>query len=120
LPEHASNAPEDADKLAKVALAWFRASADWGKRDKDPRQPLAVVVTGPWSIQKTNLLGEPIMYGLPILLAVEVESDKQLNVARVYVLTLRTPEMRSVKMEPPFDHVTVGDSYFIRPAALKR
>ena len=118
-PGHADNAPKDAKKLAKAALDWFKASPDWGKRDKDPRKPLAVTVTGPWSIQKKNLLGEPIMYGLPILLAVRVESDKELDVARVYVLTMRTAEMRGVKMEPPFDHVTVGDSYFIRPSAVK-
>jgi len=119
-PGPASNAPKDADKLAKVALAWFKASPDWGKRDKDPRQPLAVSVTGPWSIQKKNILGEPIMYGLPILLAVQVESDKELDVTRVYMLTMRTAEMRGVKMEPPFDHITVGNSYFIRPGALKQ
>ena len=119
-PGHASNAPKDAGKLAKTALSWFKASPDWGKRDKDPRQPLAVAVTGPWSIQKKNILGEPIMYGLPIILAVQVDSDKELGVARVYVLTMRTAEMRGVKMEPPFDHITVGDSYYIRPAAVKQ
>ena len=59
------------------------------------------------------------MYGLPVLLAVEVPSDKELNVARVYVLTMRTAEGRGVKMEPPFDHITVGDSYYIRPSAVK-
>jgi hypothetical protein len=59
------------------------------------------------------------MYGLPILLAVHVDSDKELDVARVYVLTIRTAEMRGVKMEPPFDHITVGDSYYIRPATVK-
>ena len=59
-PGHASNAPENADRLAKSALDWFRNSPDWGKRSQDPRRPLAVVVTGPWSIQKKNLLGEPM------------------------------------------------------------
>lgn len=118
-PDHASNAPKNAKDLANAALDWFKNSPDWGKRSEDARRPLDVVVTGPWSVQETNLLGEPIMYGLPILLAVEVPSDKELNVARVYVLTMRTVEMRGVKMEPPFDHITVGDSYYIRPSAVK-
>jgi hypothetical protein len=114
-PDHASDAPSNADELAEAALDWFKNSPDWGKRSSKIRHPLAVTVTGPWSIQKRNLLGEPIMYGLPIKLAVEVDEDKELNVARVYDLTMRTGEYRGVKMEPPFNHITVGNSYFIRP-----
>jgi hypothetical protein len=117
-PSHASNAPSNAEDLAEVALKWFKNSPDWGKRAKDPRYPLNVVVTGPWSVQQKNLLGEPIMYGLPVLLAVQFDGDKDQNLARVFILTLRTVEKRGVKMEPPFDHATVGDSYFIRPSAL--
>jgi len=83
------------------------------------RHPLAVIVTGPWSVQKKNLLGEPIMYGLPIKLAVKVDEDKELDAVRVYDLTMRTMEKRGVKMEPPFDHITVGNSYFIRPNKVK-
>jgi hypothetical protein len=118
-PGHASNAPKDAKALAQAALDWFKNSPDWGKRPQDARKPLAVAVKGPWSVQATNILGEPIMYGLPVLLAVEVESDKALNVARVYDLTMRTVEQRGVKMEPPFDSITVGNSYYIRPSAVK-
>ncbi len=118
-PGHASNAPKNAEALAQAALDWFKTSPDWGKRPQDARRPLAVAVKGPWSVQATNILGEPIMYGLPVLLAVEVESDKALNVARVYDLTMRTVEQRGVKMEPPFDSITVGNSYYIRPSAVK-
>ncbi len=112
-------APKAIPAPATVALEWFNSSTEWGKRSKEPRKPLAVVVTGPWSIQKKNILGEPIMYGLPIYLAVQVDSDKDLNAARVYILTMRTVEKRGVKMEPPFDHITVGNSYFIRPDKVK-
>jgi hypothetical protein len=118
-PEHAANAPKNAEELATAAVTWFKNSPDWGKNSKEPRKPLGVVVTGPWSIQEKNILGEPIMYGLPILLAFQVDSDKELNVARVYSLTMRTVEKRGVKMEPPFDHVTVGNSYFIRSDKVK-
>ena len=118
-PEHASNAPKNAESLAKEALKWFANSPDWGQNPKEPRQPLAVVVTGPWSVQKNNLLGEPIMYGLPIRLAVQLASEESNDLARVYILTMRTMEAAGVKMEPPFDHVTVGDSYYIRPSAVK-
>ena len=116
---HASNAPSNAAELAKVSLDWFKNSPDWGKRSSDIRHPLAVTVTGPWSVQKKNLLGEPIMYGLPIKLAVQVDADNELNVVRVYDLTMRTMEGSNVKMAPPFDHITVGNSYFIRPNKVK-
>ena len=80
---------------------------------------MAVVVTGPWRVFKKNLLGEPIQYNLPILCAVDYESDKDLNVARVYDSTLLTEEYKGVKMAPPFLGATVGNSYYIRPSALK-
>lgn len=125
-PAHAANAPADARQLAATALAWFKDSPDWGKReqnaqaaDKAARVPRAVAVTGPWSIQERNIVGEPTMYGLPILLAVQLPADGKNGLARVFVLTMRTAEFKGVKMEPPFDAVTVGDSYFINADAVQ-
>ena len=121
-PEHASNAPKNAKKLAKIALKWFKNSPDWGKRagkGKEPYEILDVVITGPWSVQKNNILGEPIMYGLPVKLAIQAESDKEKSLARVFILTLRTFEGRDVKMEPPFEYPTVGNSYYIMKKAVK-
>ncbi len=117
-PKQASDAPGDAKQLAKTAKEWFEKSPDWGNREQNPYTILAVVVTGPWSIQKKNILDEPIMYGLPVAVAVQRESDKKNNLARVFSLTLRTKEMRGVKMEPPFDYATVGGSSYIRPGAI--
>lgn len=125
-PGNAANAPDDAGKLAATALEYFRNSIDWGRRDQNaeakdtqPRVPLAVAVTGPWSVQARNIVGEPTMYGLPILLAVQVPAEKDRDLARVFVLTMRTSEERNVKMEPPFESVTVGDSYYMRASAVK-
>jgi hypothetical protein len=120
-PAHAANAPGNAKKLAGIALDYFKNSPDWGNRpaDKEGREPLAISVTGPWSIQKRNILGEPIMYGLPVKLAVAVPAEKKDGLARVYILTLRTREFKGVKPEPPFDSVTVGDSYYISTDAVK-
>ncbi len=118
-PGQAPTAPSNGKQLSRIALDWFKNSPDWGQNTKQPRVPLAVVVTGPWSVQQKNILGEPTLYGLPVLLAVRVDGDKELDVARAFALTLRTAEKAGVKMEPPFDHVTVGDSFFIRPAAIK-
>ncbi|MBI4775186.1 MAG: hypothetical protein HY788_13605 [Deltaproteobacteria bacterium] len=109
-PKNASNAPDNADELVEAAMDYFNQV---NAQDKDPRTQLAVVITGPWSVQQTNLLGEPIMYGLPVLGAVQLDRENHKNLARVFVLTLRTAEGKGVKMAPPFVSDTVGDSYYM-------
>jgi hypothetical protein len=119
-PGPADNAPDDADKLSEIAVKFLQKEEN-KRADKNIEvgKVLAVVVTGPWRVFKKNLLGEPIQYNLPILCAVEYESDKDLNAVRVYDSTLLTQEYKGVKMAPPFLGATVGNSYYIRPSALK-
>jgi hypothetical protein len=119
-PGHADNAPEDAKKLAKIAVEFLQKEE--GKRlekNMEVGRVLAVAVTGPWRVFKKNLLGEPIQYNLPILCAVEYKSDKDLNVVRVYDSTLLTEEFKGVKMAPPFLGATVGNSYYMRSSAIE-
>ena len=119
-PGKADNAPDDADKLSEIAVEFLQKEENKrAEKNIEVGKILAVVVTGPWRVFKKNLLGEPIQYNLPILCAVEYESDKDLNVARVYDSTLLTEEYKGVKMAPPFLCATVGNSYYIRPSALK-
>jgi hypothetical protein len=119
-PDHADNAPDDADKLTKIAMEFLQKEENKRvEKNWEVGKVLAVVVTGPWRVFKKNLLGEPIQYNLPILCAVEYESDKDLNVARVYDSTLLTEEYKGVKKAPPFLGATVGNSYYIRPSAVK-
>jgi hypothetical protein len=80
---------------------------------------LKVVVTGPWRVFKKNILGEPIQYNLPIATAVQTESEKKKDLARVYLSTMLTQEMKGVKKAPPYLGATVGNSYYIRASALK-
>jgi hypothetical protein len=106
----------------EAGLRFFREDADWGARprDKEPRIPAAVAITGDWTVQKKDLFGQPVMHGLAALVAVEVPAEKAgLNVLRVYQVTLRTAEGAPSKPVPPFREITVGDSYFIRPRAVK-
>ena len=122
---HTARAPANAAQLAASAMAFFRSDPEWGKRDKDPKaqgkrpsRPLAVSVTGAWSVQARNLLGQPTMYGLPILLAVQLDDEKADDLARVFALTLRTAERAGVKAAPPFESCTVGNSYYIRASRI--
>jgi hypothetical protein len=119
-PAQADNAPEDAAALTGVLMDFLQKESDkLAAKDQDPRKMLAVVITGPWRVFKKNLLGEPIQYGLPILGTVQLESEKPQNLARVYELTMLTDEFKGVKMAPPFIGSAVGNSYYIRPSALK-
>ena len=81
---------------------------------------LAVVITGPWRVFKKNILHEPIQYGLPVITAVQLDSEKADNLARVYILTMLTAEHKGVKPEPPFIGSAVGDSYYIRPSTVTK
>lgn len=119
-PSRAANAPADADALTKVAHEFLQKEADKAAaKGKEGRKILKVVITGPWRVFKKNLLGEPIQYGLPIVSAELAESEKGLNLARVYEGTLLTEEYKGVKKAPPFIGAAVGDSYYIRPSKVK-
>lgn len=119
-PEQASNAPADAIELASVIKKFLQKEEDARAAEgKEAGKVLAVLVTGPWQIFKKNILGEPIQYKLPIATAKQVENEKSLNLTRVYLGTMLTDEMKGIKKAPPFIGATVGDSYYIRPSALK-
>lgn len=119
-PGSADNAPDNADKLSKIAVEFLQKEENKrAEKNIEVGKVLAVAVTGPWRVFKKNLLGEPIQYNLPILCAVEYKSDKDLNAVRVYDSTLLTKEYKGVKMAPPFLGATVGNSYYMRPSALK-
>jgi hypothetical protein len=119
-PEQASNAPGDAKELASTIEKFLQKAEDKRAAEgKEAGKVLRVVVTGPWRIFKKNLLGEPIQYNLPIATAKQVENEKSLNLVRVYLGTMLTEEIKGVKKAPPFIGATVGDSYYIRPSAVK-
>ena len=119
-PRRADNAPGNADKLSDIAVKFLQKEENKrAQKNIEVGKVLAVAVTGPWRVFKKNLLGEPIQYNLPILCAVQYKSDKDLNVVRVYDSTLFTEEYKGVKMAPPFLGATVGNSYYMRPSALK-
>jgi hypothetical protein len=118
--KHEGNAPKDAEQLASAVFGFLEKECEkLTAKDKIPRKMLAVVITGPWVVFKKNILAEPIQYGLPILGAVQLENERSLNLARVYQLTMLTEERKGVKTAPPFVGSAVGNSYYIRPSAVR-
>ena len=100
-------------------MKFFKESPDWERRPTEPRRILGVAIKGEWTVQERNLLGQPVMYGVPAWVAVQVDGEKKDNLARVYNVTLRTAESANAKPEPPFVEITVGDSWYIRPNAIR-
>lgn len=120
-PGHGGGAPENADELAQVAYKWVADSPDWGSRagnpqykDQEPRKPVKVTVLREWYVTETDALGQPIQYGLPVLIGVELDREKPDNLARAYELTLLGPKRKDPPRSPPFGDAWVGDSYYIR------
>lgn len=68
------------------------------ERGSEVSNVLAVSITGAWRVFGRNVLGEPIQYNLPIATAVQTESEKEQNLARAYLSTILTREMRGVEM----------------------
>ena len=120
-PGHGSGAPNDREALAKAAFDWFANSRDWAQRrgnkqykDQDPRVPVKVAITRDWYVTATEALGQPIQYGLPVLVGVELEREKADKLARAYELTLLGPKRADPPRSPPFGDAWVGDSWYLR------
>jgi hypothetical protein len=105
-------------EVAEAAIKFFIESSDWGKNPK-PRHPLGIAIHGDWSVQERDLLQQPIMYGIPVFVAVQLDHEREENLVRVYDVTMRTAERAGIKPEPPFVSLTVGNSYYIRPDKIK-
>ena len=119
-PSQAANAPSDAAKLTAVGKEYMQQESDkYAAKGKEPKKIIGLVITGPWRVFKKNILGEPIQWGLPMRWAEVWQSEKELDLARVYTGTLLTQEFKGVKKAPPFIGAAVGDSYYIRPGKVK-
>ncbi len=104
--------------IAEAALKYFNESPDWAKNPK-PQKILGVAIHGDWSVQERDILGTPIMYGIPVYAAIMMGEEEGENLARVFDVTMRTGEGTGVKAEPPFFSLTVGSSYYIRADKVK-
>jgi hypothetical protein len=113
-------------KEAKAGITFFENDPGWGSPQKsertkgnEPLKTLGIHIRGDWSVQARNLEEDPTMYGIPAFVAVQSKTDKEMGLARVYSVTLRTRESRDPKMKPPFTSTTVGDSYYIQAKKVK-
>ncbi|MBI4911203.1 MAG: hypothetical protein HY823_00550 [Acidobacteria bacterium] len=109
------NAPQGVGELAAAAMKYFKGPKGW----TDRYTVLAVAIRGPWTVQKKNLLGAPILYGIPAQLAVQKEEDRKLKQVRVFEGTLITAERAGVQAKPPFEGFYVGQNWLVNADSVK-
>ena len=109
------NAPSNVAELAAAAMKYFKGPKGW----TDKYTVLAVAIRGQWTVQKRNIVGTPILYGIAVHLAVQKEEDRKQKQARVFNGTLITVEKEGVKPVPPFDGFYVGDSWLVNADSVK-
>ena len=113
-------------KEAKAGITFFENDPGWGSPKKsertkgnEPLETLGIHIRDDWSVQARNRDGDPTMYGIPAFVAVQSKTDKEMSLARVYSVTLRTRESRDPQMKPPFTSILVGESYYIQAKKVK-
>jgi len=106
--------PGNPEKLAAIALDYFRNDEGWGARKNNPEHCIAVAIRGNWGSSKKNILGQTVQWYLPVYLAIYRDKDKDKSIAHVFELSLLTKEELGVKKEPPFTGITVGNIWKIR------
>lgn len=109
------NAPSNVAEITAAAMNYFKGPKGWA----DKYTVRAVAIRGQWTVQKKNIVGVPILYGIAVHLAVQKEEDKKQQQVRVFNGTLITVEKEGVKPKPPFDGFYVGDSWLVSADSVK-
>jgi hypothetical protein len=77
---------------------------------------LAVSVAGGWIVAKTNILGQPIQWGLPVFCAAQ---QNEPGICRVFKMTILTGIGAGIAKAPPFTDHWTGDSFRMLVANVK-
>jgi hypothetical protein len=112
--------PGSIDQLARSVHEYLSNDRDWGRRDVKPQEILGVAVRGPWQVARRDILGQPVQWRLPVLVAVTDEELHPDGIARAYELSMVAMEGAAfgAPKAPPWDGFWVGDSFFLELARL--
>jgi hypothetical protein len=107
--------PGSIDELSRTVHEYLSNDRDWGQREVKPQEILSVAVRGPWQVAKRDILGQPIQWRLPVLVAVTDEELRPDGIARAYELSMVAMEgaANDAPKSPPWDGFWVGDNFFL-------
>lgn len=116
----AFSGPGSIDSLAASVSDFLANDRDWGQREQKPQEILSVAVRGPWQVAKRDILGQPIQWRLPVLVAVTDDELRPDGIARAYELSMVAMEgvVNDAPKSPPWDGFWVGDNFFLKQDRL--
>lgn len=108
--------PGSIDELSRSVHEYLSNDRDWGQREVKPQEILSVALRGPWQVAKRDILGQPIQWRLPVLVAVTDEELRPDGIARAYELSMVAMEgaANDAPKSPPWDGFWVGDNFFLK------
>jgi hypothetical protein len=108
--------PGSIEQLSRSVNEYLSNDRDWGQREVEPQEILSVAVRGPWQVAKRDILGQPIQWRLPVLVAVTDEALRPDGIARAYELSMVAMEgaANDAPKSPPWDGFWVGDNFFLK------
>jgi len=112
--------PGSIGDLSRSVHDYLSNDRDWGKREQKPQEVLSVAVRGPWQVAKRDILGQPVQWRLPVLVAVTDEELRPDGIARAYELSMVAMEgaANDAPKSPPWDGFWVGDNFFLHADRL--
>ncbi len=112
--------PGSIDSLSASVRDYLANDRDWGQREVKPQEILSVAVRGPWQVAQRDILGQPVQWRLPVLVAVTDEALRPDGIARAYELSMVAKEgaANGAPKSPPWDGFWVGDNFFLKQNRL--
>jgi hypothetical protein len=112
--------PGSIEQLSRSVHEYLSNDRDWGQREVKPQEILSVAVRGPWQVAERDILGQPVQWRLPVLVAVTDEELRPDGIARAYELSMVAMEgaANDAPKSPPWDGFWVGDNFFLKQDRL--
>ncbi len=107
--------PGNPDALAAAALEYFNSTCK-----PNEKAVKAVVFDKDWYCFKRNIFGQPTIWALTFVVAVQLEEDKAKDITRVWNISFLTEERPDVEKAPPFRSAAFNQSYKMKTANLAK
>lgn len=112
--------PGSIDSLSSSVRDYLANDRDWGQREVKPQEILSIAVRGSWQVAQRDILGRPMQWRLPVLVAVTDEELRPDGIARAYELSMVAKEgaANNAPKSPPWVGFWVGDNFFLKQNRL--
>ncbi|MFZ5952332.1 MAG: hypothetical protein ACOYXC_16635 [Candidatus Rifleibacteriota bacterium] len=110
----AFSGPGNPEKLAAAALEYFNSTCK-----SNEKAVKAVIFDKEWYCFQRNIFGQPTIWALTFVVAVQLDEDKDKGITRVWNISFLTEEKPGIEKAPPFRSAAFNQSYKMLTANLK-